>query len=237
MIVALFLAAAFAGADPTPPPAPETTFPEIGRVRSLAPPCTVMKDIVIPSWEAAKSADRRFEIAQTTLPRYAATMDDDFNRWGVQREMQLSKIDQAVSNMMDSTLTINKLLGDPRISARSPDPQVQAERAALIEMYQIQEARISILNEFVQREKKVVLTHDLGGAANSALGAKGSTPDPETTPQPGSTRTPWGQPSLYGVGMQDTNQMKAWTGQMAAEIKVSEERAAKSFYPIAVGCR
>jgi hypothetical protein len=237
MIVALFLAAAFAGADPTPPPAPETTFPEIGRVRSLAPPCTAMKDIVIPSWEAAKSADKRFELAQSTLPKYAATIDDDFNRWGVQREMQLSKIDQTVSNMMANTLTINKLLGDPRISAKSPDPQVQAERAALIEMYQTQQARISILNEFISREKMVVMTHDLGGAANSALGAKGSTPDPEITPQPGSTRSPWGQPSLNGVSMQDSQFMKDWTGQMVAEIKISEERAAKTFYPIAAGCR
>src|SRR5471030_290970 len=171
MIVALFLAAAFAGLDPTPSPQQEQTFPEIGRVRSVAPPCTVLRDIVIPSWEAAKDINKKFTDIQTGLPKYAATADDPFNRWGVQREMQLSRVDQALSNMMDRSLVINKLLGDPRISANSPDPQVQAERSALTQMYQTQQARISILNEFVQREKKQVLTRDL--AENSALSGKG----------------------------------------------------------------
>src|SRR5476649_1124224 len=117
MIVALFLAAALAGTDPTPAPAPELGFPEIGRVRANTPPCTVMKDIVLPSWEAAKDADKKFLMAQSYLPKYAETLNDNFNRWGPQRDMQFTHIDQAVSNMMSSTLVINKLLGDPRIAA------------------------------------------------------------------------------------------------------------------------
>jgi len=234
MIVALFLAAALAGTDPTPAPAPELGFPEIGRVRANTPPCTVMKDIVLPSWEAAKDADKKFLMAQSYLPKYAETLNDNFNRWGPQRDMQFTHIDQAVSNMMSSTLVINKLLGDPRIAADSPDPEVQAERAALIQLYETQQARISVMGEYVQRERLVVMSH---GMTVAAAAPRGSTPIPEVTPQAGMTRSPWGQPSLNGISIQDSQEMRNWTGQMAVEIKKSEERAAKSFYPIAVGCR
>lgn len=233
MIVALFLAAAFAGLDPTPTPAQEQTFPEIGRVRSVAPPCAVMRDIVIPSWVAAKDADKRFGDIQTGLPKYAETADDEFNRWSVIREMQLSRVDQALSNMMDRSNAISKLLGDSRISKSSPDPQVQTERAALIDLYETQQARISILSEFVQRERKTVMLHGLDD--NSAFTGKLGAPTP--TPMPGQTRTPWGQPSLNGIGFNDAREMRDWTGQMYAEVRTAEERVAKTFYPIALNCR
>jgi len=235
MIVALFLAAALAaGADPTPTPAPDTAFPEIGRVRSLAPPCAVMRDVVIPSYQAAQKADKKFGDAQTKLPNYAQVADDPFNRWGVEREMLLSRVDSALTSMMEQTAEMSRLLGDPRISKLAADPQVQNERTALQQMYQAQMARVSILHEFVERERVAVMSHGLDDLSmfSSPQVSMASTP----TPQPGQTKTPWGQPSLNGIAFNDAQQMRDWTGQMASEIRISEERAAKTLYPIATGC-
>jgi hypothetical protein len=236
MIVALFLAAALAtGADPTPSPAPDTTFPEIGRVRSLAPPCAVMRDVVIPSYQAAQKANQKFSEAAKRLPNYAEVADDPFNRWGVEREMLLTRVDSALTSMMEQTEQMSKYLGDPRISPRAADPQVQNERTALQQLYQSQMARVSILHEFVERERLAVMKHGLDDTSMFSSPTQSMGPTP--TPQPGQTRTPFGQPSLNGIAFNDAQQMRDWTGQMAAEIHISEERSAKILYPIATGCR
>ncbi|MBV9409392.1 MAG: hypothetical protein JO164_11260, partial [Candidatus Eremiobacteraeota bacterium] len=54
-------------------PAP---LPEIGRVRSTSPACTVMRDLIMPSVNAALRADARFAETRKRLPNYAVLIDD-----------------------------------------------------------------------------------------------------------------------------------------------------------------
>ncbi|MFN2460014.1 MAG: hypothetical protein ABR591_04945 [Candidatus Velthaea sp.] len=239
MTAALLLVAALAAAvaEPTPAPTavPDLNLPEIGRVRSVTPPCAVMRDIVVPSWAAARKADERFAQASKKLPDYARTVDDNFTRWSVQREMQLSRLDTAVSQMMEDAMVINKALGDPRIAANVNDPQVRGQRDQLQQVYATQMARASVLNEFVQRERYAVMTHDLN--VGSAFNGHGTSFTPTPTPQPGQTASPFGQPALNGIWLNDQESMRNWTTAIATAVRASENKAAQSFLEVARDCR
>jgi hypothetical protein len=116
--------------DPRPQ-TPAPAFPNIGRVRSLAPACASMRDLVIPSLAAAQRADARFVETRKRLPMYADVVDDPEHRTGVAREFALSKLDADATALLKEALVINRALGDPRLSKTSNDPSGPgADRAA-----------------------------------------------------------------------------------------------------------
>ena len=216
-------------------------LPAIGRVRSATPPCAAMRDLVIPSFAAALRTDKIFAEARSALPRYIDQVDNDVSQNPGFREMLLTRLDKQVTDMKQSLLVLNRALGDPRLSAKITDPQVQAERAQLQQLYDTQEARANTLSEFVIRQQ-VAIAKAGGIDDNSALSGKGKNGvgavdmRPTPTPLPGQTASP-NMPLLNGITMSDKNTINDWTRVMATDVKKSEEQAAKTFYPIAKGCR
>ena len=226
----------------TPNPA-ATAFPvlpEIGRVRTASPPCAAMRDLVIPSFAAALRADKIFTDARSALPKYIEQVDQNLSQNPAFREMMLTRLDKQVTDMKQNLLVLNRALGDPRLSPKNTDPQVLAERAQLQQLYDTQEARANNLSEFVIRQQ-VAIAKAGGIDDNSALsgnGRKGVNADmrPTPTPLPGQTTSPR-MPLMNGIAMSDKNTVNDWTRVMAADVKKSEEQAAKTFYPIAKSCR
>jgi hypothetical protein len=227
MALAILFAAA---ADPTPTPAP--VVPEIGRARASAPACSVLNELIAPSFTAVQNADQRFADASVNLPDYARVIDDPFNRFGPQRESLLSKIDSALVAMQNNARTINAALNDPRLAKANPDPDVQTERAQLEQVYATQMARIKVLNEFVLRQRVAIMRHD---TSVSSTDTNVATP----SPQPGDdARAPvFGQPHLQGIGINDSQQMNDWTMGITVATRRSEARAAQVLGSVAAACR
>lgn len=244
MISALFFASMLLVGSATPAPgltpapsatvAPDTTLalPEIGRVKAVGQSCAVLRDLVIPSFNAARRADARFAIAGSKLPEYARVVDESDSRFGIQREMLLSRIGQQVSNMLEDNLTISRALGDPRF-ARAADAQVLAERDGLQQIFNAQSERAARLSEFVQRESVAIARGEIAG--NSMTDSNRSTPTP--TPAPGYSNPPDGQPAMRGISLGDERSMREWTAGIDASIRMSENGAAKTFLAVASDCR
>ena len=229
-------------APPTPIPlaTPVPNLPEIGRVRSQLPPCAVMRDLVIPSFEAARRADARFDKTSKTLPLYARTVDDRESKYSAVHEMYLSRLSQDVANYYEDTQKIAKALRDPRFDRRTPDPQVQAERDELQHLYDVQQARANLLSQFVLREQRDVAVNtnndNSGFASRTGANTLQQPPLPLSAPVPSSTARPIDRPVLTGNSVQDEQYMRDWSQGVAASIRYSENEAAKTFYPIAVNC-
>ena len=140
------------GAEPAPTPSPAAGgLPEIGRVRSATPACTVMRDLVIPSFAAARRADARFAETRKRLPDWGelaadAAPDDPM------RQSALAKLDADATKLLGEALVINRALGDPRLAADSTDPVVREERRELQQLYDTQKTRANILWEYVMRK-------------------------------------------------------------------------------------
>jgi hypothetical protein len=230
-VFAVALAILFAwAADPTPTPAP--VVPEIGRARASAPACSVLNELIAPSFTAVQNADQRFADASANLPDYARIIDDPFNRFGPQRESLLSKIDSALIAMQNNARAIYSALNDPRLSKTIPDADVQTERAQLEQVYATQMARIKVLNEFVLRQQVAIMRHD---TRVSSIDTSVATP----SPQPGDDgRAPvFGQPHLQGIGLNDSQQMSDWTLGITVATRRSEAKAAQALGTIAGACR
>ncbi len=225
-----------------PTPAPAFSLPEIGHVRSATPACAVMRDLIIPSFAAARRADARFALTRPKLPQYAALVDDPEHRTDIYRESALARIDSDADALLKETLIINKALGDPRISADSKDPQVMAERKALQELYDTEKVRANLLTEFVIRQKVAIATNGID-TTNQAFGTRNSNmqqPQAPLTapPMPDPTLTaPPGMPLLNGNDLADRQQISQWGADLTAAVAYSENRAAKTFLPIAQSCR
>ncbi|MDB5092226.1 MAG: hypothetical protein JWO85_327, partial [Candidatus Eremiobacteraeota bacterium] len=212
--------------------------PNIGRVRTLTPACASMRDLVIPSFAAARRADARFAETLKRLPMYAEVADDPEHRTDVFRESALAKLDSDATALLKETLVINRALGDPRLSKDSNDPAVLAERAELQRVYDAQSARANLLEEFVMRQRVAIAKNgiDDNHAFASRLNADTATPMAAPyAPDPTQTASP-NMPPLNGNSMSDKRIMDEWARGISSGIRASENRAAKTFLSIAKSC-
>jgi hypothetical protein len=221
----------------TPAPVPQPTLPEIGRVRAASPACAAMRDLVIPSFAAARRADARFTQTRARLPQYIDFADDPEHKTDVFRESALSRLSADATAILNETLAINKALGDPRFKDPA-DPQVAAEKAQLQQLYNTQQARANQLQEFVTREQVAIAKNGIND--NSAFAGRNThvqDVSPPPAPIPNLTAPP-GMPVIGGrIPMADKAVINDWSGQIAAAVRASENMAAKTFLPIAHSCR
>lgn len=239
LLASLAVAAAAASPNPftleSPAPAP-LALPRIGGVKAR-PACTAMREAVIPSFAAARRGDARFATATAQLQQYIDAVDDPNDKEQTVREMRLSRLDQTSTGLLQDALEISRALGDPRISADLKDPQTQALRAKLQELYTVQAARAKLVWQFVQRERNEVNKTGLG--STNAFGGRGpaaQTPIDVPAPMPGAT-TPPEMPAMHGIAFGDKETMQKWTGAIDADVRATENDAARTFLPIAKGCR
>ncbi|HZX67328.1 MAG TPA: hypothetical protein VFE70_00515 [Candidatus Elarobacter sp.] len=216
-------------------PAPLTNLPNIGRVRSTTAACAAMRDLIIPSFTAARKADVRFAQTQIRLPQYADLVDDELKREPIYRETALARIDDDAMALLDQTLVLNRALGDPRLSPKSTDPDIVAERAALERLYEAQKSRADLLNEFVIRQRAAIATAGIDTTTKDYAKTQAQqTPAP--IPIPNLTAPP-GMPLFTGSDMGDKNNVRTWGNNMTAHVRYNENIAAKTFLPIAQRCR
>ena len=117
-----------AGPAAAPTAAPETSpLPEIGRVRSTAPACAALRDLIVPSFSAAQRADNRFVQTRLRLPQYAEIAADKEHHNDVFRTSALARLDADATALLTETQWLDKALRDPRLKDTT-DPQVVAER-------------------------------------------------------------------------------------------------------------
>jgi hypothetical protein len=220
----------------TETPAPPSNLPEIGRVRAATPVCAAMRDLVVPSFAAARRADARFTETRVRLPKYIEIADDPEHRTDVYRESALSKLDADATKILQETLVLNKALGDPRFKDPT-DPQVIAMKNQLDQLYRTQQARANQLQEFVMRQRNEIAKNGIDD--NHALaGRNQAPPGPQAAPPPPSLKAPSGMPLLIGkIAMLDKASLNEWSGNMAAAVRASENLAAQTFLPIAQACR
>src|SRR5665213_1489864 len=141
-----------------------------------------MRDLIVPSFEAAIRADKRFVETRKRLPNYAEIVNDPSHQDDGFRQMVLHKLDQDVTELLQQSLILNKALGDPRIAADVDDPQVMAERRALQQLYDAQQTRANLLNEFVIREHVASAKDNIGD--NSAFGSHNANQSGGVSPPP-----------------------------------------------------
>ncbi len=220
----------------TPAPAPPASnLPEIGRVRAATPACATMRDLIIPSFAAARRADVRFAQTRVRLPQYIDFADDPEHSTDVFRESALQKIDADATAILNETLVLNKALGDPRFK-NPTDPQVVTEKAQLQQLYDTQQARANQLQEFVMRQRNAIAKNGMEDSG-AFRGHNQPASFPSDAPVPALTAPP-GMPVLNGkIAMADKNTINDWSGSMAAAVRASENLAARIFLPIAYTCR
>ena len=239
VVAAATIAVAFAlGIAPSQAPAPDaTSLPEIGRVRSTAPACAALRDLVVPSFSAAERADARFMQTRVRLPQYAELAADKAHRNDVFRDSALAKLDADVMALLDVTLALDKALHDPRLKD-STDPQVVAERNGLEQLYAVQKVRANQLQEFVMRERNATARN--GMEDSGAFGGKKAplAMNAEAPPAPPAIlNAPRGMPLLTGNNaLADKASLNEWSLGMAAAVRAGENQAAKAFLPIAKSC-
>jgi hypothetical protein len=212
----------------------ERPLPEIGRTRANTPACAAMRDLVIPSFTAARRADARFAETRDKLPKYAELINDPQTAHTVFRQAALARIDADATALLQESLAISKALGDPRLSADSKDPQVQAERAGLRELFETQQARANLLTEFVTRERIATATdgmEDTGGLRGR------NQPAPTPTPITSTPKQIPNMPLLVGSMFSDKQAFKDWGNDISAFVRTSENTAAKTFITVAKTCR
>jgi hypothetical protein len=252
LLIALAVLVCVAAAPAVPEPAPSgEPLPEIGRTRANSPACAAMRDLVVPSFAAAQRADARFAETRKRLPRYAQFAADagserirgrNVGTGGAFRESELARLDSDAARLLQEAGVIKKLIADPRLAADSKDPQIQAERAQLEQLYEMQQRRAALLSEFVQREstnlgKRNVGMEDKGGL-DGKFAPAARNPDPSPQPIPlADTNGPRGMPLLSGLDIADRSRLAEWGDQIAAAVRASENEAAKTFLAIAQACR
>jgi hypothetical protein len=223
---------ALASPAPSQAPSPDTTLPEIGRVRAVTPACSVLHDLVLPAAQISRRADTRFLDVAKRLPDYVQSVSSDpEGRTSPLVEMRLSRLDQTTSLIVRDVGEMAKILADPRLAPDSGDPLVRQERAALQRMYEAQMTRVSNISEFVARQ----------GAANGRaevdqLAAQSGQPTPSPTPLPFASSAPDNLPTLTGIDLRDAEAFRGWSQDLTAIVRRSEVDAARSLGPIARVC-
>jgi hypothetical protein len=232
--------------EPSASPAARAPLPEIGRIRATSAACAAMRDLVIPAFAAARRADMRFTETQKRLPNYGEIVADPLNQSGIVRESALHRLSMDAATLLQESQQIAKLLGDPRLSSTVTDPAVVAERARLQELYAAQQTRAAILSEFTQRESMALARANVGMEGNGAFSGRGKTglapaaqsvdalpgsPLPATSAQPGMPLLNGDFPAL------NRRQMSEWGNVAAKIVHDAENDAAKTFLPLANGCR
>jgi hypothetical protein len=231
--------------EPSASPAARATLPEIGRIRATSAGCAAMRDLVIPAFAAARRADMRFAETQKRLPSYGVIVADPSNRSGIVRESALHRLSMDAASLLQESQQIAKALGDPRLASTVTDPAVVAERARLQELYTAQQTRAAILSEFTMRESMALARANVGMEGNGAFAGRGKTgiapaaqsvdanpaPLPATSAQPGMPLLNAEFPSLNRAQLSD------WGNAAAKIVRDAENDAAKTFLPLANGCR
>lgn len=219
-----------------PAPAPAANLPEIGRVRAATPACAAMRDLVIPSFAAARRADARFAQTQARLPQYVEYADDALHQADIYRESALAKLSDDATTILNETLVLNRALGDARFKNPS-DPQIRAQRDQLQQLYNTQQQRANQLQEFVMREQVAIAKNGGIGDSHALDGRTGPVTPQTAAPMPRLTAPP-GMPVLNGkIAIGDKNAINDWSGSMAKAVRASENQAAQTFLPIAHSCR
>jgi hypothetical protein len=219
-------------ASSSPPP---SGLPEIGRVRSTTPACTVMRDLVIPSFAAARRADLRFTETRKRLPDFGELLVDA-SPHDPMRQTALAKLDADATKLLAEALVINRALGDPRLAADSTDPVVLQERRALQQLYDAQKTRANILWEYVMRKNialsKAQFAEDptIGGRRQDLSQDDADKPNRELVVLPGMP------PESRTIGFANKQRLAEWGDAIATAIRVNENAAAQTFMPIAQRC-
>lgn len=243
-VLAASASASRAQPEATAPVPAASTLPEIGRTRATSLACAVMRDVVIRAFATAQHADARFGAVRTTLPRYIQ-LKSDYNSQrapvksdGIMLESQFNRLSIDTASLMRDTDAIRKLLEDPRLSATSSDPTVRQEREQLERLLAAQQARANYLSELMLRESTYLSKHMVGFEDPGALATMGIVPNVDTPPRPLPKMTaPPGMPLLNGFDAADRARVNEWGAAMTAMVHASEEQAAKTFLPLAQGCR
>jgi hypothetical protein len=230
-------------AQPEPAPSVVPVLPEIGRTRAATPACAVMRDIVIPAFTAAQRADARFGTVRAALPRYIQ-LKSDYNSQrapiksdGIMLESQYNRLSINAASLLQDAAAIQKLLDDPRI-AGSNDPTIRDEREQLERIYVTQQARANALSQLVLHESTFLSSHLVGWEDPGAFATMGIKPSLDAPPRPAPKFTaPPGMPLLNGFDAADRARVDEWSAAMARVARTSEEQAAKTFLPLAQGCR
>ena len=244
MVFAASASASRAQPEPSPPAAPASSLPEIGRTRATSLACAVMRDIVIRAFAMAQHADARFGAVRTVLPQYIQ-LKSDYNSQrapvksdGIMLESQYNRLSIDTASLMRDTDAIRKLLEDPRLSATSTDPAIRQEREQLERLLAAQQARAKYLSELMLRESAYLSKHMVGFEDPGALVTMGIVPNVDTPPRPLPIVTaPPGMPLLNGFDAADRARVNEWGAAMTSMVHASEEQAAKTFLPLAQGCR
>ena len=230
--------------DPAPPTAAASSLPEIGRTRATSLACAVMRDIVIRAFATAQHADARFAAVRTSLPQYIQLKSDYTSQRapvksdGIMLESQYNRLSIDTASLMRDTDAIRKLLDDPRLSATSSDPTVREERDQLERLLAAQQARAAYLSELMLRESTYLSKHLVGWEDPGGLPTIGIIPNVDTPPRPLPKMTaPPGMPLLNGFDAADRARVSEWGAAMTSMVHASEEQAAKTFLPLAQGCR
>ena len=230
--------------EPTPAPSALPPLPEIGRTRATTTACAFMRDVVVPAFAAAQRADARFGTVRTALPRYIQ-LKSDYNSQrapiksdGIMLESQYNRLSIDTASLLRDTDAIQRLLDDPRLNAGSNDPTVREEREQLQRVLAAQQARASALSQLVLRESTFLSSHLVGWEDPGAFATMGIKRDVDAPPRPAPKFTaPPGMPLLNGFDAADRARVDEWGAAMTRTVRTSEEQAAKTFLPLAQGCR
>lgn len=239
---------------PEPSASPAAQLPEIGRVRATSAACAAMRDVVIPSYAAAMRADARFAETRKRLPQLADVLGDYYHQRakvksdGVFLEAAVTRLGVDAANLLHEAAIIRKLLDDPRLRD-TQDPSVQAERAALQQVYETQQARATALNELATRQS-VELTRDNVGMesdfvkTNKQIMAEVHSQDTEElgksrpSPIPAPTISARAaMPLITGLEARDRAALDEWAAGVQSAVRQSENQASRTLLPIAQSCR
>jgi hypothetical protein len=230
--------------NPASPTPAASGLPEIGRTRATSAACIVMRDIVIRAFAMAQRADARFGAVRTRLPQYIQAKSDYNSQRapvksdGIMLESQFNQLNIDTASLLRDTDAIRKLLEDPRLSAASTDPTVRAEREQLERILAAQQARAAYLSQLMLRESTYLSKHTVGFEDPGALVTMAIVPNLDTPPRPLPVLTaPPGMPVLTGFDAADRARVNEWGAAMTNMVHTSEEQAAKTFLPLAQGCR
>jgi hypothetical protein len=259
--VSLVAAALVFAADPTPAPVPSPVpvtsvsvtsllgtavpdLPEIGRVRATSPSCAVLRDLIIPSFAAAKRSDDQFSVLSTAGPAYAsAAADRDISeqdvateqRYGSDAGRQRSHMDMSLSGQLREIQIMDAALSDPRFAASADDPKILAEQQQLRDLRDAHMARASVLNEFVLRTQLADMKQL---PSSSGLGPGGIRGRQTISRPPERPHAPLDYlPILNGDPMHDALAMHNWYRSLSSVVHAREYLAANTFLDIAKECK
>ncbi len=222
--LALLLAVTTASATPVP-------LPEIGRVRAISPACSALRDLIIPSFTAARRADVTFATTTKDLQRYVEVVDDEGLRNSGFHQKAAFDLGRDAANLRESLLVVSRALGDPRLAPSVTDPTIRIQRTQLEQVYAVQAGRAGILDEFIARENKDVARarvdrDPLYRGGELAPGGRAMPTDP-----------PHAMPRLTGLAFGDKQAIREWADGMTSEVRSAEDDAAKALLPTAETCR